>query len=43
MLFHLFFGSLGDHVRWMRVFGYTSSHILTTAITSLLLSFFLNP
>jgi len=43
MLFHLFFGSLGDHVRWMRVFGYTSSRILAAAITSLLLSFFLGP
>jgi phospho-N-acetylmuramoyl-pentapeptide-transferase len=43
MLFHLFYGSLGDHVRWMRVFGYTSSRILAAAITSLLLSFFLGP
>jgi len=43
MLFHLFFGSLGDHVRWMRVFGYTSSRILAAAITSLLLSFILGP
>jgi phospho-N-acetylmuramoyl-pentapeptide-transferase len=43
MLFHLFFGSLGEHVRWMRVFGYTSSRILAAAITSLLLSFILGP
>jgi phospho-N-acetylmuramoyl-pentapeptide-transferase len=43
MLFHLFFGSLGEHVRWMRVFGYTSSRILAAAITALLLSFFLGP
>ncbi|HET9987554.1 MAG TPA: phospho-N-acetylmuramoyl-pentapeptide-transferase [Kofleriaceae bacterium] len=43
MLFHLFFGSLGDRVRWMRVFGYTSSRILAAAITALLLSFFLGP
>ena len=43
MLFHLFYGSLGDRVRWMRVFGYTSSRILAAAITALLLSFFLGP
>jgi phospho-N-acetylmuramoyl-pentapeptide-transferase len=43
MLYHLFFGSLGDRVRWMRVFGYTSSRILAAAITALLLSFFLGP
>ncbi|MEO6773197.1 MAG: phospho-N-acetylmuramoyl-pentapeptide-transferase [Kofleriaceae bacterium] len=43
MLYHLFFGSLGEHVRWMRVFGYTSSRILAAAITALLLSFFLGP
>jgi len=43
MLYHLFFGALGDRVRWLRVFGYTSSRILAAAITALLLSFFLGP
>ncbi len=43
MLFHLFYGSLGEHVRWLRVFGYTSSRILAAAITALLLSFILGP
>ena len=43
MLYHLFYGSLGDRVRWLRVFGYTSSRILAAAITALLLSFFLGP
>ena len=43
MLFHLFYGSLGDRVRWLRVFGYTSSRILAAAITALLLSFILGP
>ena len=43
MLFHLFYGALGDKVRWLRVFGYTSSRILAAAITALLLSFILGP
>ena len=43
MLYHLFYGALGDRVRWLRVFGYTSSRILAAAITALLLSFFLGP
>jgi phospho-N-acetylmuramoyl-pentapeptide-transferase len=43
MLYHLFYGSLGDRVRWLRVFGYTSSRILAAAITALLLSFILGP
>ncbi|MFT3695143.1 MAG: phospho-N-acetylmuramoyl-pentapeptide-transferase [Kofleriaceae bacterium] len=43
MLYHLIYGELGDHVRWLRVVGYTSSRILAAAITALLLSFFLGP
>lgn len=43
MLFHLFYGALGDKVRWLRVFGYPSSRILAAAITALLLSFILGP
>src|SRR5215831_16477648 len=43
MLFHLFYGVLGDKVRWLRVFGYPSSRILAAAITALLLSFVLGP
>ena len=43
MLFHLFYGALGDRVRWLRVFGYTSTRILGAAITALLLSFILGP
>jgi phospho-N-acetylmuramoyl-pentapeptide-transferase len=43
VLFHLFYGALGDKVRWLRVFGYTSSRILAAAITALLLSFILGP
>jgi phospho-N-acetylmuramoyl-pentapeptide-transferase len=43
MLYHLFYGSLGDRVRGLRVFGYTSSRILAAAITALLLSFILGP
>jgi phospho-N-acetylmuramoyl-pentapeptide-transferase len=43
MLFHLFYGALGDKVSWLRVFGYTSSRILAAAITALLMSFILGP
>ena len=43
MLFHLFFGALGDKVSWLRVFRYPSTRILAAAITALLLSFVLGP
>jgi phospho-N-acetylmuramoyl-pentapeptide-transferase len=43
MLYHLIYGTLGDKIRWLRVFGYPSSRILAAAITALLLSFILGP
>jgi len=43
MLFHLFYGALGDRIGWLRVFRYTSTRILAAAITALLLSFILGP
>ncbi len=43
MLFHLFYGALGDKVSWLRVFRYPSTRILAAAITALLLSFVLGP
>ncbi|HEY1813709.1 MAG TPA: phospho-N-acetylmuramoyl-pentapeptide-transferase [Kofleriaceae bacterium] len=43
MLFHLFYGALGDKVGWLRIFRYTSTRILAAAITALLLSFILGP
>ena len=43
MLFHLFYGALGDKIGWLRVFRYTSTRILAAAITALLLSFILGP
>jgi phospho-N-acetylmuramoyl-pentapeptide-transferase len=43
VLFHLFYGALGDKIGWLRVFGYTSTRILAAAITALLLSFILGP
>jgi phospho-N-acetylmuramoyl-pentapeptide-transferase len=43
MLFHLFYGALGERIGWLRVFRYTSTRILAAAITALLLSFILGP
>ena len=43
MLFHLFYGALGDKISWLRVFRYPSTRILAAAITALLLSFVLGP
>ncbi len=43
MLFHLFYGALGDKLSWLRVFRYPSTRILAAAITALLLSFVLGP
>ncbi|HEY1554102.1 MAG TPA: phospho-N-acetylmuramoyl-pentapeptide-transferase [Kofleriaceae bacterium] len=43
MLFHLFYGALGDKISWLRVFRYPSTRILAAAITSLLLSFIIGP
>ena len=43
MLFHLFYGALGDKIGWLRIFRYTSTRILGAAITALLLSFILGP
>jgi phospho-N-acetylmuramoyl-pentapeptide-transferase len=43
VLFHLFYGALGDKIRWLRVFRYPSTRILAAAITALLLSFVLGP
>jgi phospho-N-acetylmuramoyl-pentapeptide-transferase len=43
VLFHLFYGALGDKVSWLRVFRYPSTRILAAAITALLLSFVLGP
>jgi phospho-N-acetylmuramoyl-pentapeptide-transferase len=43
MLFHLFYGALGDKIGFLRVFRYTSTRILAAAITALLLSFILGP
>ena len=43
MLFHLFYGVLGDRVGFLRIFRYPSTRILAAAITALLLSFFLGP
>ncbi len=43
MLFHLFYGVLGDKVGFLRIFRYPSTRILAAAITALLLSFFLGP
>jgi phospho-N-acetylmuramoyl-pentapeptide-transferase len=43
VLFHLFYGALGDKVSWLRVFRYPSTRILAAAITALLLSFILGP
>jgi phospho-N-acetylmuramoyl-pentapeptide-transferase len=43
MLFHLFYGALGDKIGWLRIFRYTSTRILAAAITALLLSFILGP
>ncbi len=43
MLFHLFYGTLGDTIGWLRVFRYPSTRILCAAITALLLSFLIGP
>ncbi len=43
MLFHLFYGALGDSIGWLRVFRYPSTRILCAAITALLLSFLIGP
>jgi phospho-N-acetylmuramoyl-pentapeptide-transferase len=43
MLFHLFYGALGDRISWLRVFRYPSTRILAAAITALLLSFVVGP
>lgn len=43
MLFHLFYGALGDQIGWLRVFRYPSTRILCAAITALLLSFLIGP
>jgi phospho-N-acetylmuramoyl-pentapeptide-transferase len=43
VLFHLFYGALGDKVHWLRVFRYPSTRILAAAITALLLSFVIGP
>ena len=43
MLFHLFYGALSDKIGFLRVFRYPSTRILASAITALLLSFFLGP
>jgi phospho-N-acetylmuramoyl-pentapeptide-transferase len=43
MLFHLFYGALGDRIGWLRVFRYPSTRILAAAITALILSFVVGP
>jgi phospho-N-acetylmuramoyl-pentapeptide-transferase len=43
MLFHLFYGALGDKIGWLRVFRYPSTRLLCAAITALLLSFLIGP
>ena len=43
MLFHLFYGVLGEKIGFLRIFRYTSTRILGAAITALLLSFILGP
>ncbi|HUJ62705.1 MAG TPA: phospho-N-acetylmuramoyl-pentapeptide-transferase [Kofleriaceae bacterium] len=43
MLFHLFYGALGDKLSWLRVFRYPSTRILAAAITALILSFIIGP
>jgi phospho-N-acetylmuramoyl-pentapeptide-transferase len=43
VLFHLFYGALGDKISWLRVFRYPSTRILAAAITALLLSFVIGP
>ncbi len=43
MLFHLFYGALGDKIGWLRVFRYPSTRIICAAITALLLSFLIGP
>jgi phospho-N-acetylmuramoyl-pentapeptide-transferase len=43
VLFHLFYGALGDRISWLRVFRYPSTRILAAAITALLLSFIVGP
>src|SRR5579863_10535162 len=43
MLFHLFYGALGDRISWLRVLRYPSTRILAAAITALLLSFIVGP
>ncbi|HTR50445.1 MAG TPA: phospho-N-acetylmuramoyl-pentapeptide-transferase [Kofleriaceae bacterium] len=43
MLFHLFYGALGDKLSWLRVFRYPSTRILAAAITALLVSFIVGP
>jgi phospho-N-acetylmuramoyl-pentapeptide-transferase len=43
VLFHLFYGALGDQIGWLRVFRYPSTRILCAAITALLLSFLIGP
>jgi phospho-N-acetylmuramoyl-pentapeptide-transferase len=43
MLFHLFYGVLGNKLGFLRVFRYPSTRILAAAITALLLSFVLGP
>src|SRR5437899_12927172 len=43
MLFHLFYGALGDKLSWLRGFRYPSPRILAAAITALLLSFIIGP
>src|SRR3954470_5949939 len=43
MLFHLFYGALGDKIGFLRIFRYPSTRIIAAAITALLLSFILGP
>ena len=43
MLFHLLYGTLGDKLGFLRVFGYTSTRVIAAAITALLLSFIIGP
>jgi phospho-N-acetylmuramoyl-pentapeptide-transferase len=43
VLFHLLYGTLGEQLGFLRVFGYTSTRILAAAITALILSFIIGP
>jgi phospho-N-acetylmuramoyl-pentapeptide-transferase len=43
VLYHLLYEVLGEEIGWFRVFGFTSTRILASAITALLMSFIIGP